>query len=303
MLLTIKKKKKKTLINKQKGDVNASSQGITGLHEAAGDGNLTLVRLFLSHPDINIDAADEKGSTALSRSMFQDNIEIPKCLLDPKACNISIDYSLTKMDEKIIEKKQLQYHKGAKPNGDPSDIPMNKAALYGQLSMMKLLYKYGANINATSNLRKETPLRNATWSNRYHAMEWLIQNGADMTLKDSDGYTCVTLKCQWGGNAPKALKVLLKYNCDLSGIHEKLKQTPFQLTVSGQKVANQDLLFKHFLKIHSNEPEKIGSMLDEPAYENGGTAFHIAVRNSSPHFVHYLTQINANPTLRDSQGN
>ena len=288
------------MILKQK-DVNASDDsGTVGLYEAVQHDNLALVRLFLSHPDINIDATNKEGNTPLSKSIYLANIEIIKCLLDPQTCNISIDYSLTKKNEKNItgKQKQLQqYHKGANPNGG---LPMLAAANLGSTSVMKLLYKYGANINSMSKPLERTPLMCAMMGYHYDAMEWLIQNGADMTHKDKRGETCATIACRLN---TKVMQILLKYNCDFSIIDETTKQTPFQMTVTRQNMQVQDLLFRHFLKKYHNEPEKIGSILDEYAFENGGTAFHIAVQNLSPQCVHYLTQINANPTLRDDKGN
>ena len=260
------------------------------------------MRFFVSHPDINIDCIHVTkvgGTPPLWEAVCRGRLEIAKCLLDPKACNISIDYSLAKMDQKMIERKQLQYHKGANPNGVSHHIPIHTAAMRS-IPLMKLLVQYGASVNALDEYGQTALMKAATWQATAE-MEWLIQNGANMTAKNQLGESCSNIGFE--SNNPKIIKILLKYNCDLSVIDETTKQTPFQMTASNTHIATQDLIFRHFLKIHSNQPEIIGSIINEPAFENGGTAFHVAVRKLRPDCVHYLTQINADPTLRDMEGN
>ena len=109
-------------------------------------GNLALVCLFLSHPDINIDSITKLGATPLWDAVRYERLEITKCLLDPEACNIRIDYGLTKKDEKMIERKQLDYHKGANPNGVSHHIPMHMAAI-ASISFLELLVQYGVSVD------------------------------------------------------------------------------------------------------------------------------------------------------------
>ena len=268
------------------------------MNNAVNCSNLALVHLFLSHPDINIDVTTELGGTPLWFAVRHGKLEIAKCLLDPKACNIRIDYSLTNNHKKIIAEKRLQYHeKGANPDGVGSlCIPMHEAASRGDLSLMELLFKYGANIKAISDEQK-TALMCAQESSSYAAMEWLLQNGADMTQENKNGETCVTMACR--ERDPKSMQILLKYNCDLSIVNKEI----FQLTIREDNIQVQDLVFRYLLKKYHNKPEEIGKILDEPAFENRGTVFHVAMQKLLPDYVHYLTQINANPFAKNSKRN
>ena len=65
-------------------------------------------------------------------------------------------------------------------------LPLHYAARWGDLAMMRLLIKYGANINGKTNSR-ETALHKCGRWDRKEAAIILLNLGADPTVKNSDG--------------------------------------------------------------------------------------------------------------------
>ena len=246
------------------------------------------LRLLLSHPEINMDEPIARGNE-LENVLWiaRNNREMLECLLDPKGCNISIDYSLINMDEKnTTASNQLQYHKGAniklcdaagnnfihKITGCHTDVPI----------LFDLAIKHGVNINHT-NKDGYTPLLNAIFRRiDNNCVEALLRNGANMNQRYKDGRTPIAVAFENNHVSTNAMKALLKYNCDLSTIGETTNETPFQLAFkNGNQGIFGDIFFRQFLKMYHNQPERIGGILDEPVFENGGTALHVAIQRSN----------------------
>lgn len=63
------------------------------------------------------------------------------------------------------------------------------AAQQGYINMIKLLIEKGADINSCDERSKETPLHNAIGQDNIEAAIYLIDNGADLKVRDIDGRT------------------------------------------------------------------------------------------------------------------
>ena len=281
-----------------------SERGEIALHCACYTGNMKAFRLLLSHPDINLDARTDP-SQIMNTPLWiaRNNCEMLECLLDPQACGISIDYSLTNKDKKNTEIKQLKYHKGAniKIQDGWGGTMIHYAVSNSEAGpfLLELAIKYGSNLNAMTDYG-DTPLILATVRDR-QSIEVLLKNGANMNQKNGDGKTVIVVAFE--NSSVNAMKALLKYNCDLSTISEETNETPFYKAFKDGRIGKfGDIFFRHFLRIYHNQPGMIGGILDEPVFENGGTAFHVAVQHLCPETVHYLTQINVNPNVKNRKG-
>lgn len=69
--------------------------------------------------------------------------------------------------------------------------PLIIVAEIGDLSMASLLITLGANVNAQLMRTKRTPLMISLFHNNLHISALLLDKGADTSLKDCNGLTCM----------------------------------------------------------------------------------------------------------------
>ncbi|PHZ12613.1 ankyrin, partial [Rhizopus microsporus ATCC 52813] len=63
--------------------------------------------------------------------------------------------------------------------------PLHEAALRGQIDVIKLLIKHGADVNARGGEELDTPLHDATENNHCDVVELLLENGANPFAKNA----------------------------------------------------------------------------------------------------------------------
>ena len=139
-------------------DIKAKdADGITMLHYAAADGNLTIVKYLVSK-GISVNATDKSGHTPLNAAANKGNFEVAKFLIE----------------------------KGAKVNPNDHYAPIRGAAYSGSTEIVKLLISKGANVKAKS---KDglTALHEGVGLNNFGNIgiaKLLIEAGADVNAKD-----------------------------------------------------------------------------------------------------------------------
>ncbi|KQV61352.1 MULTISPECIES: ankyrin repeat domain-containing protein [unclassified Duganella] len=133
----------------------------TGLILALRYDAMRVVKVLLSHPKLNVDEQASNGNTALLMAAFQKNKPAVLALLE----------------------------KGAQINR-PGWTALHYAAAAGDLDIMKLLLERHAAIDATSPTGT-TPLMLAAREGQEDAVQLLLEEGANATLKDR----------AWGENA------------------------------------------------------------------------------------------------------
>lgn len=74
---------------------------------------------------------------------------------------------------------------------DASFGPLQKAAWKGDLSLVKLLIEQGTPVNKSCDFNRWTALHAATHKGYVEIAEFLIKHGADVNVKDKDGYTAL----------------------------------------------------------------------------------------------------------------
>ncbi len=81
---------------------------------------------------------------------------------------------------------------------DPTGfLPMNAAAFYGQVEIMKLLLEKGAKLDAKDQ-RDYTPLMAAAMQGRAEAVSFLLEQGADFAVDNRRGQTALWLAACYG---------------------------------------------------------------------------------------------------------
>lgn len=136
------------------------------LLKACGQGDLPLIKKYVKESNINGVSDFENKFTPLFASFESDNIEAIVYLLDfgadPNKA-LTKDFGCYFPLEYIISQSMDLYKDGFTKEPD--------------MSVIRLLIKYGANINQVG-VRGETPLDRAIYSGHYLAKEYLRQHGA-----------------------------------------------------------------------------------------------------------------------------
>ena len=129
----------------------------TGLIIAVRERSTKVFRLLLDTPGINVDARSRNGDTALMVAAFLSDAVAVQALLE----------------------------RGAEVNR-PGWTPLHYAASSGGVLVIRLLLDHDAYIDAESP-NKTTPLMMAARAGRREAVQYLLDEGADLSLKNDAG--------------------------------------------------------------------------------------------------------------------
>ena len=106
---------------------------------------------------VNVNVKDSKGSTPLMRAIANKDVKITSLLLKNGA-NVHI--------------------------GDTKFTPIEYASFVGPNEIVKLLIKFGANVNTINPQSGQSPIFQTAVFNRYKTAEILLKNGADSSISN-----------------------------------------------------------------------------------------------------------------------
>ncbi|XP_075284292.1 cortactin-binding protein 2-like isoform X1 [Opisthocomus hoazin] len=154
----------------------------TLLHQAAAQGNVTLLSMLLNEEGLDINYSCEDGYSALYSAATNGHTDCVRLLLTAKA---QVD--------------------AADKNGF---TPLCSAVAQGHVKCAELLIMYQADINHAAE-RGQTPLYLACKNGNNDCIKLLLESGADRTLKTSDGWSPIHAAVD-SGNVD-SLKLLMYY--------------------------------------------------------------------------------------------
>lgn len=161
--------------------------GITPLVAAATHGETSMVEYLLSCEELQVDATDNSGRTALHAAVLQCEQGIISMLLMAGANPRTCDHLLS--------------------------TPLMSAAVRGSESVIESLLSHGADVNVISH-EGGTALQMAVRMNFVRVAQILIEAGANLNVHDNIGNTPVMWATQFGRDV--LADVLIKAGCDVT---------------------------------------------------------------------------------------
>jgi len=181
----------------QGADINEPNKhGTTPLILAADNGHLEVVKLFIAQK-ANVNAKDNDQMTALMAAASDGHSEIVKVLMEANANpNITNKFGSTALANAVFfghdEATKTLLSTGTKTNSEIGDKTLLIAAGLGNTPIVKTLLNAGFNIDARGK-KGRTPIMVAIAFEHPETVQFLIDNKADLTVKDDEGATLMEL--------------------------------------------------------------------------------------------------------------
>ena len=151
-----------------------------------------------------------------------------------------------------------------------------KACLCGQLDTVKLLLQHNLDINTTIG-ENRTGLHEASWAGQTEVVSYLIENGADATIKD-DQFNSIPIQWAYLRGHKQIVEILLPYS---------------QLSI---EIAAQFGLLEKVKELVSANPSHINRV------DGSGSPLRAAVSYRHANIVKYLVDNGADATIRNANG-
>jgi ankyrin repeat protein/acetyl esterase/lipase len=213
---------------------SAKPSGAEEIHIAAAAGDLNKVRALLEADPTLLESKDNLGFTPLHSACLAKQAAVAKFLLD-KGANVNArDYfDLTPLHRASYDTGQhvgliqLLLDKGADVNaqGGNGNTPLHFAALKGDLKAAKLLLDHGADVNAEysgaiqSSSVSGTVLQVAiNFGPTEEMAKWLVENGAKLNRKDSNGNAELHLAALKG--YADLVRLLVQHGADVNAVNK-----------------------------------------------------------------------------------
>lgn len=153
-------------------------------------GNREAVLAAITSPDLDVNAPEPDGSTALLWATYKVDHELVRALLKAGAkANVTNNYGSTPLTEAVklgdLELVRMLLEAGADPDSPNQDgqTALMLASHIGSLEIAKLLIDRGANVNAVENFRGQTALMWAAAENHPDVVDLLLAHGANVSLR------------------------------------------------------------------------------------------------------------------------
>lgn len=136
---------------------------------AIRDKSMKVTDLLLSNPSTNVNLANKSGENALMMAAFDGDFPTVKMLVLAKKAAVN----------------------------KPGWSPIHYAATNGHLQITQFLMANGAMVNALSP-SETTPLMMAIGSGNDELIKYLLDNGADLRMRNHEGYTAIDVAQLFG---------------------------------------------------------------------------------------------------------
>lgn len=154
------------------------------------DGQREAVLAAITSPDLDVNAAEPDGSTALLWATYAVDHELVRGLLEAGARpDVTNDFGSTPLTEAVklgdVRLVRMLLEAGADPDSPNQDnqTALMLAAHIGSLEIAELLLDHGADVNAVESFRGQTALMWAASENHPDVAELLVEQGADVSVR------------------------------------------------------------------------------------------------------------------------
>jgi len=151
------------------------------------DGNRDAVLAAITSPDIDVDAREPDGSTALLWATYKVDHEVVRALLKRGAkANLSNDFGSSPLIEAVklgdvdLTRMLLEAHADANSPNQDGQTALMLASSIGSRRIAEMLIAQGANINAVEGFRGQTALMWAAAEDHPDVVELLLAHGAQV---------------------------------------------------------------------------------------------------------------------------
>ena len=202
---------------------------------------------------------------------------------------------LSKVRDNDLEAVKTLIAAGADVNQEDDMMGYTPLSLAKNIEMMKVLISAGANINYQDKRMGYTHLMMALNNCKPEVASFLIENGADITLKGNDGATALILAC---GCSEEIAKQLIEKGADVHAVTDRGMGAFTQCTGIGLSRGVVSYEFAEFLL------EK-GADIDETNttdYYGGYTPLLWAVESNEEKLVSFLVKHGANVNAKSNMG-
>ena len=231
--LSMKKTRKKDQIRQRNKDQGASKE--FALHVSVSNNDFNNVEDLLKN-GADIHKLTPKGKTALHFAAANNLIKMADLLLEKGS---SRDINIQEVDQKFsplhwgvlksnatLVEKFLQAGAMVNLQTRNGNTALHFAANMGDLSKMEVLLKHGADVEKALNKKGQTPLFNAIRSGKYSAVKLLIDNGANVSIKDFNGDYPIHIAVQY--EDIEVIDLLLEHGAKLD-VSNYEGTTPFHI--------------------------------------------------------------------------
>jgi ankyrin repeat protein len=153
-------------------------------------GNREAVLAAITSPDIDVNAPEPDGSTALMWATYKVDHELVRALLKAGAkANVTNAYGSSPLTEAVkladVDLVRMLLDAGADANSPNQDgqTALMLASSIGSLKIAEMLTRKGANVNAVENFRGQTALMWAAGENHPEIVDLLLARGANVTVR------------------------------------------------------------------------------------------------------------------------
>jgi ankyrin repeat protein len=172
------------------GPLGGAASAQETLVDLLKDGNREAVLAAITSPDVDVDAAEPDGSTALHWATYKVDHDLVRALLNAGAtADVTSRYGSTPLGEAVklgdLELARMLLDAGAdpdSPNGD-NQTALMIAAQIGASNIAESLLERGADVNAIETFRGQTALMWAAAQSHANIVDLLLAHGADVSVR------------------------------------------------------------------------------------------------------------------------
>ena len=253
------------------------------LVEAAKNQNREAVRSLMKE-NVDVNAAQPDGATALIWSVYRDDLETVELLIGGGAdMNAANDYGVTPLSLACDNRNAAMVKKLLEAGADPNaalwsgESPLMTVARTGNMDIVQVLLAHGVDVNTKEPRRGQTALMWAISFGHPDIAEVLIEHGADVQAR--------TKKLELEGFTPM---VITGYSRDV-GVTPEGGYTPLLFAVRAGDLALVRLLLANGVDVNE-------------ATEEYGSPLVLAIARGYRELAFFLLEKGADPNVMDANG-